>query len=253
MAKSHKVRPAVIEDYADPNMVRSIVGIYRSADPESLFYGERWYVRAHAIACNIALEARMPVSQAAGVIAALSPAMSWSGATKKQHDNISLAWAMVGLAAPDDNRKFNQTTANLSKAAAIVRGADPECALRKNPQDENASLKTRNFFRLINDPSSDNVCVDRHAVDIAMGAIGVHPNGPPPSRYKAFARAYIAAARILGVPASQVQAVTWEAWRKAKLADAAANGEHIATSERRRKTLAKKATQSSLNRAPIAD
>lgn len=203
--------------FADRYMTRNIIGIYLTADPLSVEYGIDWYEKAHALACDMAQTAHVSIECAAGVIAAMSPQTKWSDPKPGRSDNIRAAWAMLGF-----NRitgKVVQTTDNLAKAANIAKGADPELALRKNPDDPNAALKTRNFYRLIADPSCDAVCIDTHAMDIAEGFIGAHAHGPTPSLYRKYAAAYVAAGRELGVKPSIVQAVTWEAWRRAKLAE----------------------------------
>jgi hypothetical protein len=88
------------------------------------------------------------------------------------------------------------------------------------PLDVLAGPKVRAFYALIADPGrADVVCVDRHAVDVAVGLrLGEAERSRcyPLARagwYDRFADCYRRAGQRLGVRAAQVQAVTWLVWR----------------------------------------
>lgn len=174
--------------------VRAITRTYRAALPEHVSKGLAWYREAHALAVSLDPD---NVPRAAGVIAALSPQLSWD----RNVDLARRAYAEGRASAP--------LGASNRKADRILAG--------EAPLDVLGGPKVRAFYACIVDPDCDAVCVDRHAVDVAIGrrtddstrnAILGRKGG-----YDATADAYRRAAKILGVPAPAVQAVTWTAWR----------------------------------------
>ncbi|HTE66948.1 MAG TPA: hypothetical protein VK736_11925 [Candidatus Binatia bacterium] len=81
--------------------------------------------------------------------------------------------------------------------------------------------KVRAFAALIDDPDDlTAVVIDRHAFDVAVGRVtSDHERDLLLKRrgvYERFARVYRAAARVLGIPPSVVQATTWTYWRRVK-------------------------------------
>lgn len=178
---------------------RRIVATYRRATPADMVDGATWYARARALATD--LDPADP-RRAAGVIAALSPRLTWTG-------NVSAARAAyAGLPIPT-------LKANALKARAILDGADPLDVL--------GGLKVRAFYACIVDDATDAVCVDMHAHDIAVGRVTDDATRGMLARvgaYDAVADAYRSAARIISretgetVPAYIVQATTWVTWRR---------------------------------------
>lgn len=171
---------------------RRILKVYRKATPEQIADGMAWYDEAHALAVELDPQ---NVLRAAGVIAAYSPLTEWE-------ENAELARsAYKGVF-----RGHPMT----SKVKAILAGADvlPEL---------NGS-KISNFARLIYDPADpEAVAVDRHAFAVAVGRVTTDKERAIlRSRrvYQSFADAYRRAAKIEGVTPSQMQAVTWVAWRE---------------------------------------
>ena len=178
------------------SLAENIVSVYRDADAQSLSDGACWYRQALGVASS--LDADAP-ARAAGVLAALSPQTSW------EH-NVRLARrAYATRFATGHTHLF------CSRANAILRdGCEPLSVLGGN--------KVRAFYALISDPSDPStVCVDRHAVAIALGRTLSQRERKVLERagaYEHVADAYRAAAATLGVLPSTVQAVTWLAWRK---------------------------------------
>lgn len=175
----------------------NIVRVFEDATAEQRDAGMSWYHDAHGAAAS--LDPDNP-RRAAGVIAALSPQMWWAR-------NLEMA-----ARAYADGEASGTLGRSVAQANAILAGADPLDVLR--------GPKVRAFFALIADPDDpDNVVIDRHAVDIAVGrrqSVRERDHAFPlarRNRYVRFADAYRAAARLLGVTAAQVQAVTWVAWR----------------------------------------
>lgn len=174
-----------------------ILRCYRQATAPTVDAGLNWYRDAHATARS--LDPGDP-RRAAGVIAALSPRLQWAR-------NLELA-----ARAYADGHATGTLGASCRAANTILGGAEPLDVL--------AGPKVRAFFTLIAQPDDPRtVCVDRHAIDIAVGArmsdaerTALYPLATG-GLYQAFARCYRRAATHLGVSPAQVQAVTWLHWR----------------------------------------
>lgn len=178
-----------------PN-VGNVTRVYRYATDEQRMEGLAWYRNAHGFA--VSLDPGNP-RRAAGVIAALSPKTSWAR-------NVELAGRAYA-----DGEASGTLGVSCRAADAILAGADPLDAL--------TGPKVRSFFTLIADPEDGvSVCIDRHAVDVALGERLTERDRSrwPLARrglYGTFADCYREAGDALGVSAADVQAVTWVAWR----------------------------------------
>lgn len=178
----------------------NVLDVFCTADPETMVEGLEWYSDANAFAKYLAPH---NLAKAAGVIAALSPMMGWES-NKKQALRAFVNGTAEGLGL----------MRNCAKAEAILYGADPLTVLGGD--------KVRAFYSTILNPSGFDVpVIDRHAFDIAVGRVTDDATRSLLGKrgvYNAFGAAYVAAAKSAGVSASQMQAVTWVAWRKTKTA-----------------------------------
>lgn len=182
-----------------------VLRVYALASDAHLKEGARWYAEAYLIACE--LDPSNP-RRAAGVLAALSPRCNWPR-------NVVLARRAYAayLADPTADHYASGVLGNSCRAAdRILRGEDPSTVLK--------APKVKAFFGLISNPDDrGSVCVDRHAIDVAVATR--HDDDTrtalyPLDRrgwYERFAVAYRLAAHILGVTPAHVQAVTWLTWR----------------------------------------
>lgn len=172
-------------------MHTNILTVLDNATAEQRESGLTWYENAHQIAAESG-----DVRMGAGIIAALSPMMSWDR-------NVALArrtWT--------DGKASGALGRNVAKADSILNGADPLDVL--------GGLKVRSFFLNILDPSDPTpVTIDRHAYDIALGERNTENDRPSLSnkRYAHLSDQYRLAAAEVGLVPNQVQAITWEAWR----------------------------------------
>lgn len=203
-----------------------ILSLYRSARPEDVREGRAWYRRARDTARELADQLDGDVTRAAAVLAVLSPLTPWSR-------NVQLArqaYAMARDGATYDDMttgpdRLRTMGAHARKAAALVLGADP-AGIVSGP-------KVTPFYARIVDAASGaaesmspgSVVIDRHAHDIAVGRVtddatrkrGLERKGG----HLRFAMAYVRAAETLqrtgeapGLTPSELQAVTWLAWRR---------------------------------------
>lgn len=181
----------------DPT-VANVLSVYGLASADDLREGLSWYFTAHDLAAILSPADR---AMGAGVIAALSPMMGWE--TNMRQANLAFERGTAdGLGL----------TRNTAKANRILAG--------ENPLDVLGGDKVRAFYSTILDPRGYDVpVIDRHAFDIAAGRVTDEAARSTLSRkgqYARFGAVYVDAARAVGVSASQMQAITWVAWRRLK-------------------------------------
>lgn len=171
-------------------MKKNILAVLDTATPEQLDNGMSWYARARDIAGEFP-----SMVHGAGIIAALSPMLSWDR-------NIVLARQAFekGIAS-------GCLGSSCAKANLILQGHDPRTVLGGD--------KVKSFWHNIAFVDSDRVTIDRHAYDIAMGKRNTENDRPALKgrRYEEFAHAYRLAAKARDMHPYQLQAVTWEVWR----------------------------------------
>lgn len=182
-------------------MTRRILNVYRSADAQQIAAGMVWYETAHNEAMKLSAEFNLTIEQTAGIIAALSPQVSWG---------FNLEWSR---AICEGDRTNYGLTASQGKAEMIRYNPDIP------PLDILGGPKVRAFYACIQSAGmTDTVCVDRHACDIATGIRGSF-NSLTAARIRVVQAAYVRAARRLAetggpvLSAAQLQAITWVTWR----------------------------------------
>lgn len=179
-------------------MVDNILDVYDFATPSEYSEGMTWYNNANGIAWSLDW---INYKRAAGVIAALSPLLSWN-------KNVEYAGLIMGGANDAPCLKKN-----VAKAVAIRDGW--------NPLDVLSGIKVTSFYQNIVNPYSDDVrhvTIDKHAYDIAVNDMTRPYKGSSVSKgkYLDIASAYIEAAHEANILPLQMQAITWTAWRNMK-------------------------------------
>jgi hypothetical protein len=184
-------------------MENNIHRVYRMADRHTLKEGMGWYQTTNTFAHGLADKHGITVRQAAGVIAALSPRLYWDRNMHYADQFCATGYAPV---------------LNLSRRKAgmiLFDNIDPDVAFA--PASRNSGQKVRSFFNCIIDPNCDDVCIDRHAYDIAVGE-----KGNDVSRgtlrlkgvYDNIRDTYRSLANKIGIIPNQLQAVTWCTWKQ---------------------------------------
>lgn len=189
---------------------RNITRVYRTATPDQIESGLNWYGTAYDIAGSLADEHGTTREVAAGVLAALSPLNSWQA-------NVNLATRFLA----EGGLHAGYLSGGLAKARAILAGA-PVLDILTSP-------KVQNFFHcILTRGLTTAVCVDRHALDVAMNVRHTDTTRPEikGKRYTETVAAYQRAAVILSkegqaVSAAQVQAIVWVTWRRRYWAEGA--------------------------------
>jgi hypothetical protein len=188
--------------------VSNVLAVYNGANADALRWGLQWYFHAHNAALSMGGGRPYHLSRNAGIIAALSPMNGWTNNLRKAQALISLR-GKVTVAKGEPNGIG--IGSNVAKAVAIYRGAEPLDVLGGD--------KVRAFYRTILDPTADiDPVIDRHAFDIAVGEVTDDKRRGILGRkgvYHDFAMAYREAAKVAGIGASQMQAITWVTWREA--------------------------------------
>lgn len=162
-----------------------------------------WYDSANSTCCELSLEYNLPVETVAGVIATLSPSLSW----KKNllECNRLLSWFVSNDATLPPN--MMAYPANVNKALRILTGEPPASVL--------GGMKVNSFYLNIVNPSGNYaVTIDRHAIAIAqygLRALGKSSGSLVPTRaaYLHIAQAYRQVSYSVNVLPSQVQSATW--------------------------------------------
>jgi hypothetical protein len=181
-------------------MAENVLATYRTASDAQRGDGILWYAGAHALAVTLARSAGHETLRAAGVISALSPRMPW-----ERNQKLAIrTYAEGGISN-------GALGVSVRKADAIYRGASVLDTLK--------APKTKAFAVIIADPTNTyDVVIDRHAMSIAHGRrVNNDEMAAPKRRYQTYADAYRKAAAEIGITPSQMQAITWVAWREKNL------------------------------------
>jgi len=187
--------------------VRNILKVYRKATDQEYKAGREWYQVANSEAQQIALG--VSLSQAVGVIAALSPNNKWTRNVINARDMINA----YNLGNSLDSFKVSTYGANKRKAWSILEDglcSDADILKRLNGR------KVQAFYSNI--MGCDNVCtIDGHALNIALGkrhSLTSDANRVGVRLYRELVEAYTRAARREGLKGYEMQAITWTAWRR---------------------------------------
>lgn len=185
----------------DVDIIKNITDVFeyvmKNASEAELVDAVNWYPLANSFCAQWAQAFNLETRQVAGIVAALSPQLSW-GKNKAQ--------ALETIARLQNGRSLDGMQAypaNRSKASRIFNG--------ENPLDVLGGLKVRNFFRnLMLDAKS--VTIDRHAASIALYGLDTTKSGQvavTDKLYKLLAQAYTDVASVYNVAPYVVQSMTW--------------------------------------------
>ena len=187
--------------------VARILSIYGRALPHEKAEGMIWYELANTFSQGLAKKYKLTVDQAAGIVAALSPQVSW-----KENQRLAETLCKTG--------KCGALSKNVAKAKKIRKGADVIETLT-SVTSPHTGHKVRSFYKCIADPeNSTAVCVDRHAFAIVLGKLDANNKDLQAlnrrGMYEACQEAYTRAAAIAGIKGWQMQSCSWVVWRNLK-------------------------------------
>lgn len=172
--------------------VRRITHAWGNASPQDIADGHAWYAKAHQLALEISPD---DVARGAGIIAALSPRISWS------RNKVA---AQIIADRYRDGQEMPYVTgvlqANARKAWRIASGESPDVVL--------GGQKVKAFYA--------NIIGDHDAVTVDTWAAKVATDDDTrlyPHIYDDIASSYRHVARKVGVSPAILQASTWVAIR----------------------------------------
>lgn len=180
-----------------PTPAHIIAAFHAIDDLADVSAGIAWYGDAYGIAETLGVVYGCTTAQAAGIIAALSPQQAWAY-------NVKAAEKFLATGARV------HTESNMGKCRRILAGEDILAVLN--------APKTQNFYLGIISQGTEGVCIDRHAIDIALGVR--HTDATRPSigarLYVTASQAYRDAAEALNaegvcITPAELQSVTWAA------------------------------------------
>lgn len=184
--------------------ITNLLTVFDGATDAEMASGTVWYSDRAAQAVDDIVAAagtagkHITRRQAAGILAALSPQTGWG-----QNVVGALEFVLTGYAHVQDAR-------NNDKAARILAGESPDDVL--------GGRKVRSFFRNIAEPTVVGpVTIDRHAVSILFGQPLNERQQKVLEKLGAYTFAagiYRTVARRLGIAPHELQAITWQAWRR---------------------------------------
>ena len=174
----------------------NIMHVFLNATADQINAGMTWYDEAHSFALELSPNDPW---RGAGVIAAFSPLTPWSR-------NVELARKQF-----TDGKLDGGTLTNSINAAQRIFDGEHTLDVLKGD-------KTRAFASAIADPANSTIAtIDRHAYDIAMGAIHTDDTRKIGKRvFRTLSDAYCDAADMAGIGVAQMQAITWVAHRVVK-------------------------------------
>ena len=136
-------------------------------------------------------------------------------------DTVSVAHACAILSSQCDwetNKLNTELVASLGPKVTIFASRkqkqEAHEALKGRFRIPPSRLKTYAFASLIANPYSDRLVIDRHAIQIAYGIIDAAGINITKKRYHETSGAYQRVAEKLNLQPSQVQAITWIAYKR---------------------------------------
>ncbi len=219
--RQHRLERKVLPD--TDVAIERVIRVFRSAPDVDLVAGTEWYRTANSFCVELAVEHPSLVPSAfhaAGIVAALSPQVSWE-------QNQRLARELVERGSTRSRLERVQT------AREIMQGDNPAEKLF-DPKRQNR--KVRSFFMNIAFPDwpkipddhqlpdhiaklPPHVTLDRHAWSMLFGDRTITDVlvAPTKNQYEWGRCVFVAAAEELGgILPHELQAVTWVVWRNPK-------------------------------------
>jgi hypothetical protein len=178
------------KDVLAAGSVDNLVAVYEAADQETREAGARWYDDAYRELTRYCSEYPLSMRQVAAITAVLSPSLSW------EFNLRAVATVLAG-------GKPTGYGANVEKARRVLAGEDPNAVVSGD--------KVRAFYEnLLDWRIAPTAVVDRHMIR-AWLALHDQRGGFTcgPGMMKKAAADIAAAAKQVGLPFPQFQAIVW--------------------------------------------
>jgi hypothetical protein len=192
---------------------QNIFAVYQLANAAERVTGLNWYSDALRAATAIAKEYSVNIVTVAGVIAALSPRNRWER-------NLADASALIKAFSvdPKSAADVKVCTFNIGKTKALKILADGQQSVVHSIEEVLGVLsgpKVCEFASCILGDETET-CIDGHAYSVWFGdRITLNKIPKIGKKLRATIKAdYCEAAKQLGIKPSELQAITWCAWRR---------------------------------------
>lgn len=178
-------------------VTNNIIRCYNETTKEQRY---DWYKEANNFCVDLGKKFSISTFRVVGIVSALSPMKSWS-------QNKKLAEEFL------NGKRGGTFKSNVAKCEEILKDST------KSPNDVRKILngnKTVAFFNnIFNYTDTENVTIDRHAIEIAVNyAMEDKLKTLSSHQYEFFKNCYIRASVKLKVRPSMVQSATWVYWRE---------------------------------------
>ena len=196
--------------------IDSIIAMYFRSSKVDRVKGKGWYSNAYSIACTLGKKYGVTSNTVSAVISALSPSNKWNR-------NVEDAEMMLRANAYDlDLTECKPSTYGNQKlkAIAIIEGNVSDDETLKGILN---GQKTKSFYANIStNGKTDDCTIDGHSYNVWNGTV-TNLNDVPgmtPKTYRMIQDDYRTAAKIISeiegetLKASEVQAITWVAYRR---------------------------------------
>ena len=196
--------------------IDSIIAMYFRSSKVDRVKGKGWYSNAYSIACTLGKKYNSTSNTASAIISALSPSNKWNR-------NVEDAEMMLRANAYDlDLNECKPSTYGNQKlkAIAIIEGNVSDDETLKGILN---GQKTKSFYANIStNGKTDDCTIDGHSYNVWNGTV-TNLNDVPgmtPKTYRMIQDDYRTAAKIISeiegetLKASEVQAITWVAYRR---------------------------------------
>lgn len=186
-------------EYSRTQLKNNIVRVYNRALPADSI---DWYGNAYHITVELSLRYNIPIIKTVGIIASLSPMLSW-------HKNLEYAELFLSGTAWQDMPCLKQSA---RKADAIMQSD----GTKKSIESILNGQKTTAFFNNILNPlNTAHITIDRHAFSIAVNKrLGNNETSLTATQYRFLVDTYRYTAEKLGISPLLLQSTTWETWRR---------------------------------------
>lgn len=193
----------------------NILNVWEQATPEDIKEGEEWYPSANEFATKLSQDYHTDFNKVCGVLSALSPQNRWD---RNKRD----AEQLIALHEADFNNVYYGAfggTGFYAMRQPTDRAIDI-LNTKGDVLDYFKSLKTRNFYLNIKDPSdTSNLTIDSHSANIWANKLQgrleldyMFKNSK--NRYVNIQNDYRYVAEYLNVNPIHLQVITWLTWRK---------------------------------------
>lgn len=195
----------------DRHIISNIFELYQKASISDIYHGARWYKEANNIAKLYSYIYSVPLIKVCAVISALSPRVKWS--TNLVATDILLNSYVNGGISEALNCRIAGFHSNKKKAIAILDNW--EATFKLYDTQRKSGHKTANFANNILNYSDGNfVTIDNHAINIALGTVGIQYKGLSKKQYDTVVCAYKDAAQELNLLSCDLQAITWLTYKR---------------------------------------